>query len=136
MLEPVSIYSCALPGCSVSQQELQQILLISANFPFGALLKIFVHISNPSIWFVANGCLSSFLIILFQVLQKECCRYLAQSLGFQAFNYLLNTSGEEKNQGVLNYDSLCAACTNRIDCGPQCRGEILAQLPGNNFYVC
>lgn len=39
MLEPVSIYSCALPGCSVSQQELQQILLISVNFPFGALFK-------------------------------------------------------------------------------------------------
>lgn len=39
MLEPVSVYSCALPGCGVSQQELQQILLISANFPFGALFK-------------------------------------------------------------------------------------------------
>ena len=44
--------------------------------------------------------------------------------------------GRKNHQGVLNYYSLCVVCTNRIDCGPQYRKEILAQLHGNNFYVC
>lgn len=93
MLEPVSIYSCALPECRASQQELQQILLISVNFPFGALFK------NICTYF------KSLNLVCGKWLLKQLLNYFVpgfaegvlQILGtklrvFQAFNHLLNTS--------------------------------------------
>lgn len=82
MLEPVYIYSYVLPGRRAGSRHCLSPHLLVRISPLGGYLKVFVHISNPSIWFVANGYLSSFLIVSFEFVQEDCCRYLAQSLGF------------------------------------------------------
>lgn len=128
------------PRMQSQQQELQQTSLISTNFPFGVLFK------NICTYF------KSLNLVCGKWLLKQLLNYFVQVFaegllwifGIKLFFFFrpLTTSSIEsrkrggKNQGVLNYYSLCAVSTNRIDCGLQYRKEILAQLHGNNFYVC
>lgn len=119
MLEPVYIYSYVLPGCRAGSRSCSSPHLLVRISPLGGYLKIFVHISNPSIWFVANGCLSSLLITSFEFFAEGLLQIFGTKLRFLRpfITFWRDFRRRKKNQGVLNYYSLCAARTNRIDCG-------------------
>lgn len=68
MLEFVFIYFYMFLGCRISSRSCSSFRLLGRIFFLGGYLKIFVYILNFLVWFVVNGCLSSFLIILFEFL--------------------------------------------------------------------
>lgn len=107
------------PRMQSRQQELQQPSLIRTNFPFGGLFKNICTYFKSLNLVCGKWLLKQLLNYFIRVFAEGLLQIFGTKLRFLRpfITFWRDFRRRKKNQGVLNYYSLCAARTNRIDCG-------------------
>lgn len=119
MLEPVYIYSYVLPGCRAGSRSCSSPHLLVWISPLGGYLKNICTYFKSLNLVCGKWLLKQPLNYFIRVFAEGLLQIFGTKLRFLRpfITFWRDFRRRKKNQGVLNYYSLCAARTNRIDCG-------------------